>query len=190
MPKIVDHEERRRAIASAAIETIADRGMEDTKLTDIARRAGVTTGSIAHYFPDKDAVLAAALDEVCARLFQRIGEPDNPPTVDEIFPVLPINDEKRKEWRVWLAYRGRAPYSPTLSAIHQKYFDEIELAVSEDMEGLHPNPRLAAAGIVAAVDGIGTRATLEPDLWPNSRQKELLSLLVSPIIASLASSPA
>ena len=57
------------------------------------------------------------------------------------------------------------------------------------MEGLHPNPRLAAAGIVAAVDGIGTRATLEPDLWPNSRQKELLSLLITPIIASLASPP-
>jgi TetR/AcrR family transcriptional repressor of bet genes len=184
MPKIVDHEERRRAIASAAVDAIAANGLTGVKLTDIARMAGVTTGSIAHYFSDKDAVLAAALEEVCTRLFIEIGQPDNPPSVVEIATTLPTSEEKRKEWKVWLAYWGRAPHSPALSQIHRQYYAEIETAVAEDMEGIHPDPHLAAAAIIAAVDGIGTRATLEPELWPEERQVALLDQLISPIIQS------
>lgn len=189
MPKIVDHEERRRAIASAAVDAIASNGLSGVKLTDIGRMAGVTTGSIAHYFSDKDAVLAAALEEVCTRLFIQIGQPDNPPTVAEIASALPVNDEKRKEWKVWLAYWGRAPHVPALAQIHRQYYAEIETAVAEDMEGIHPDPHMAAAAIIAAVDGIGTRATLEPDLWPEARQVALLDQLISPIIASFSPQP-
>ena len=189
MPKIVDHEERRRAIASAAVEAIASNGLSGVKLTDIGRMAGVTTGSIAHYFSDKDAVLAAALEEVCTRLFIQIGQPDNPPTVAEIASALPVNDEKRKEWKVWLAYWGRAPHAPALAQIHRQYYAEIETAVAEDMEDIHPDPHMAAAALIAAVDGIGTRATLEPDLWPEARQVALLDQLISPIIASFSPQP-
>lgn len=190
MPKIVDHEERRRAIAAAAVDAIAANGLSGVKLTDIARTAGVTTGSIAHYFSDKDAVLAAALEEVCTRLFIQIGEPDNPPNIAEISAVLPITDEKRKEWKVWLAYWGRAPHSEALAQIHRQFYAEIETAVAEDMEGIHPDPHMAAAAIIAAVDGIGTRATLEPDLWSEQRQVALLDQLISPIIASFSPLPA
>lgn len=189
MPKIVDHEERRRAIASAAVDAIASNGLSGVKLTDIGRMAGVTTGSIAHYFSDKDAVLAAALEEVCTRLFIQIGQPDNAPTVAEIATALPVNEEKRKEWKVWLAYWGRAPHVPALAQIHRQFYAEIETAVAEDMDGIHPDPHMAAAAIIAAVDGIGTRATLEPDLWPEARQIALLDQLISPIIASFSPQP-
>ena len=184
MPKIVDHEERRRAIASAAVDAIATNGLSGVKLTDIARMAGVTTGSIAHYFSDKDAVLAAALEEVCTRLFIQIGAPDTLPRLEDIATVLPTSDEKRKEWKVWLAYWGRATHAPALAQIHRQYYAEIESAVAENMNGLHPDPHLAAAAMIAAVDGIGTRATLEPELWPEARQAALLDQLISPIIAS------
>ncbi|MEO1553087.1 MAG: TetR family transcriptional regulator C-terminal domain-containing protein [Pseudomonadota bacterium] len=190
MPKIVDHEERRRAIASAAVDAIAANGLSGVKLTDIARTAGVTTGSIAHYFSDKDAVLAAALEEVCTRLFIQIGAPDHPPRIEEMSRVLPINDEKRKEWKVWLAYWGRATHAPALAQIHSQYYAEIETAVAEDMAGIHPDPHLAAAAIIAAVDGVGTRATLEPELWPEARQIALLDQLISPIIAAFEHNPA
>jgi len=187
MPKLVDHEERRRAIASAAVDAIAANGLDAVKLTDIGRMAGVTTGSIAHYFPDKDAVLAAALEEVCTRLFIEIGTPENSPMPQDIADALPTSDEKRKEWKVWLAYWGRAPHAPTLAQIHRQYYAEIETAVIENMTGIHPEPQLAAAAIIAAVDGVGTRATLEPDLWPEDRQIAVLSLLISPIMASFTS---
>jgi TetR/AcrR family transcriptional repressor of bet genes len=185
MPKIVDHEQRRRALASAALDAIAADGLDEVKLADIARKAGVTTGAIAHYFPDKDALLAAALEEVCTRLLAKIGMPDNPPTLDELASCLPVTPQSRKEWRVWLAYWGRAPFSEKLRQIHAQYYLDIETAISEDLEGLTENPRQVAAAIIAAIDGLGTRATLEPEAWPKERQRALLTTVLAPLLAEL-----
>lgn len=182
MPKTVDHEERRRALASAAVDAIARDGLEEVRLADIARAAGVTTGAIAHYFPDKDAVLAAALEEVCTRLLTRIGMPDGPPSLAEIAEALPVNAEMRNAWRVWLAYWGRAPFSEKLRLIHQQYYIDIEAALYDDLKDAMPEPRQVAQAIIAAVDGVGTRATLEPESWPPARQRALLTQLLSPLM--------
>jgi TetR/AcrR family transcriptional regulator, transcriptional repressor of bet genes len=185
MPKLVDHEERRRALASAAVDAISDSGLDDVKLACIARAAGVTTGALAHYFPDKDAILAAALEEVCTRLLTRIGLPDGLPNLAEAASCLPINEERRKEWRVWLAYWGRAPFSEKLRLIHKQYYLDIETALAEELEGYAENPRQVAAALIAAVDGVATRATLEPEAWPPERQRALLGQLLGPLYAEI-----
>jgi len=181
MPKIVDHEERRRALASAALNAIAASGLDGVKLSDIARAAGVTTGAIAHYFPDKDALLAAALEEVCTRLHAKIDAPTEPVTLAAAASVLPLSNESRKEWRVWLAYWGRAPFSDQLRQIHQQYYLDIEAALCDGLAASVADPQILAAAIIAAVDGVGTRATLEPEAWPPARQKALLAELLTPI---------
>ncbi len=184
MPKLVDHEERRRAIASAAVDAVANQGLDGVKLADIAHQAGVTTGAVGHYFPDKDSVLAAALEEVCTRLLTKIGLPDGPPTFTDLAAALPDSDEQRKEWRVWLAYWGRAPFSRQLREIHRQYYVDIETAIADDFQSLTAEPRMVAAAIIAAVDGVGTRATLEPGLWPLERQRALLETLLRPVYAA------
>jgi len=47
-----------------------------------------------------------------------------------------------------------------------------------------------ASAIIAAIDGIGTRATLELGAWPPERQKALLAALLDPRFASLEPRPA
>ncbi|MCA8900087.1 MAG: TetR family transcriptional regulator C-terminal domain-containing protein [Hyphomonas sp.] len=181
MPKIVDPEERRNAIASAAVEAISRAGLDGVKLTDIARAAGVTTGAVAHYFPDKDAVLAAALETVCARLFARIDEIDGAPTVEGIALALPLDPSDLRDWRVWLAYWGRAPFSDSLREIHRQYYLDIEAALTAKLERHTDAPGEVARAIIAAVDGAGTRITLEPDAWPADRQKALMHQLLGPL---------
>lgn len=181
MPKIVDHEERRRAIAGAAVDAIAAHGLDGVKLADIARAAALTTGAVGHYFEDKDAVLAAALEEVCIRLFTKMGRSTGEPHFDDLADCLPTSEASRKEWRVWLAYWGRAPFSERLREIHRQYYLDIETALVEDLDGAVADPRLVAAAIIAAVDGVGTRATLEPELWPADRQRALLAMLLAPL---------
>lgn len=190
MPKIVDHEDRRRAIASAALDAISAHGLDGARLSDIARAAGVTTGAIAHYFPDKDAVLVAALEEVCTRLMIHIGPPEAVPSFEDIAETLPLCEESRREWRVWLAYWGRAPFSEKLRQIHQQYYLDIETALAEQFEPACAAPRDMAAAVIAAIDGIGTRATLEPENWPASRQRELLASLLTPLFARMKLSTA
>ncbi len=190
MPKIVDHDDRRRALARAAVDAVAASGLDGVKLSDIARAAGVTTGALAHYFPDKDAVLAAALEEVCSRLLLRLEADGVRIRIEDIANALPLDKASMKDWRVWLAYWGRAPFSESLRAIHQQYYQEIEDALTAGFAKASKTPRLVAAAIIAAVDGVGTRATLEPEAWPPERQRALLSTLLGPLFAGLKFKPA
>ena len=189
MPKIVDHEERRLAIAHAAVDAIASRGLDGVKLTDIARAAGVTTGAVAHYFADKDAVLAAALETVCDRLFARIEETEGVPTIDDVSLILPLDTEELQQWRVWLAYWGRAPFSENLREIHRQYYLELETVLAAKLEGQTDTPLDVAQAIISTVDGVGTRITLEPDAWPPERQKRLLRTLLAPLYAQHGLTP-
>ncbi len=53
MPKRVDHSDMRRRLLDAAGELFAARGFAATGMRDLATAAGVSTGSLYHYFPDK-----------------------------------------------------------------------------------------------------------------------------------------
>lgn len=55
--------ERRKQILKAAIEVFAERGFHRTRVSDIAKKAGVAYGLIYHYFESKDAVLSSVFDE-------------------------------------------------------------------------------------------------------------------------------
>ena len=54
---------RPEEIIAAALEVFADRGFAATKLEDVARRAGVTKGTIYLYFENKEALFKAIVRE-------------------------------------------------------------------------------------------------------------------------------
>ena len=60
MPRLVDHQERRRSIIETTWRLIAGQGIENASMQDIARECGYAApGVLAHYFPNKDALLLA-----------------------------------------------------------------------------------------------------------------------------------
>lgn len=59
-----DPEARRAALLVAATRAFAERGYEATSVNDVARDAGVSVGTLFKYFPDKAALLEAALAEI------------------------------------------------------------------------------------------------------------------------------
>jgi AcrR family transcriptional regulator len=65
-PRKSPRQERARAtvdaILGAAADLFAARGYARTNTNHIARRAGVSVGSLYQYFPNKDAILTALLD--------------------------------------------------------------------------------------------------------------------------------
>ena len=56
MPKVVDHDAMRSRLLDAAGELFAARGYAATGMRELAAAAGVSTGSLYHYFPDKRAL--------------------------------------------------------------------------------------------------------------------------------------
>jgi TetR/AcrR family transcriptional repressor of bet genes len=182
MPKQIDHDDQRRLLADAAINAIDTHGLENVRLRDVATSARVTTGAVTHYFDSKNALLEAALGRVLERLLERQAPSSEPRSlVDVACEFLPADAQSRMEWRVWLAYVGRAAVDPALRAMHRRYYDAIiaRLAGASGLGGRAA--RQWADAVVAAVDGLGLRITLEPDDWPPKRRRETLALLLHPL---------
>jgi AcrR family transcriptional regulator len=64
VPKVVDHEAQRADITQRCIELFARRGHADLAVRDIANELGVSTGTLYHYFPNKDDLFESVVDAV------------------------------------------------------------------------------------------------------------------------------
>jgi AcrR family transcriptional regulator len=120
MPKSVDHEARRRELADAACRVIARRGLSDTTLAQISAEADWSIGSIRHYFPDKDQLIAAALWRVGERVDERIRRKvGDAMSVKELriaaTELLPLDAERREEALVHQAFLAQAAVVPELA---------------------------------------------------------------------------
>lgn len=59
MPKIVDHDQRRRELVEATLRIIVRQGLSGAMMRDIATEAGFANGAIKSYFASKSDLLAA-----------------------------------------------------------------------------------------------------------------------------------
>ena len=87
-PSVAD--ERRRQIVTAFIELVAERGSAAVTISETAERAGIHRSAIRHFVGNRAALVAAAVDEICARHNEsrerRIGAtPDLDAVVDHYF---------------------------------------------------------------------------------------------------------
>ncbi len=195
MPKIVDHATRRAEIRAAAADAIAEQGLERVRLVDVARRAGCTTGAIGHYFSGKEAVLEAALEHVLGHLVSSaLACMEMTPASDPgerllaaLGEVLPVDAARRRDWRVWMAFCGRAAHSEPLASLHREAYEEIQRGLAEalrahDLAPVGEDAERVAAALMAGIDGVGLRAALEPSNWPAAMQRETLALLLGPLL--------
>lgn len=68
-----DRYERQEAlILEAAMKVIAERGLPETRMADIASEIGVSAPSLLHYFTTKDELLARALAHADQLLFEQV----------------------------------------------------------------------------------------------------------------------
>jgi AcrR family transcriptional regulator len=65
-------EQTRRRILTAAMRCIAEVGYPQTTIREIARAANMTSGTLYHYFPNKNELLKAAGDEIEAIVAPRL----------------------------------------------------------------------------------------------------------------------
>jgi AcrR family transcriptional regulator len=56
LPTALDHEADRSDIIESAVALFASKGFAEATTSDICRAAGISTGSLFHYFPSKQAV--------------------------------------------------------------------------------------------------------------------------------------
>ncbi|MBP1914587.1 TetR/AcrR family transcriptional regulator [Lederbergia galactosidilytica] len=110
MPKIVDHEKRRKQIAKATWKVILEQGMEGATVRNIAQEAGLSLGALRYYFSTQDELFVYAMKLVKANAAERINKiiASELPPFDKVMAILlevvPIDPETMAEMEVWFAY--------------------------------------------------------------------------------------
>lgn len=72
MPRVVDVQEHKARIASAAWRLVAGRGLDAVSLRSV--EAGVSMGQVQHYFASKDDLLYVAVEHSCQLIEQRLDQ--------------------------------------------------------------------------------------------------------------------
>ncbi|MGO1056620.1 TetR/AcrR family transcriptional regulator [Crossiella sp. CA198] len=113
MPKIVDHGQRRRAIAEALLRLVARSGIETVSVRTVAAEAGVSAGAVQKYFATKEEIFEFALDltgEAVSRRWNTLT-----PRGDYLdllhrllLETLPLDAERRAEAIIVTAFTARA----------------------------------------------------------------------------------
>jgi AcrR family transcriptional regulator len=63
---------RRPAILTAAAEVISERGVQNTRISDVAERAGTSAPGVLYWFPTKDELLVEALQFADDRFYESL----------------------------------------------------------------------------------------------------------------------
>ena len=180
------------ALAIHAVEVIAEKGIENMRLVDVARRMGVTTGLVTHYFDDKDAVLLAALEYVAGELVwhdEASSLVNSPREVfDYLIEILPLDERRRQHWKVWIAFWSRALSNPILADVHRQYNVTFRGKLVEIIQRfeLHADPVASADAVNMTIDSIATHATIEPDYWTAERQRKQLNMMFEALFGKAA----
>jgi AcrR family transcriptional regulator len=115
--------DRRERILRAAAEVIGQRGICDTRISDVAERAGVSSGLAVYYFTSKDGLLAEALTYAENRFYDAtMRELEVLPTARErIVRLIELScpllgDDNYPDWTLWVEIWSRALRDPAVES--------------------------------------------------------------------------
>jgi AcrR family transcriptional regulator len=175
VPKLVDREERRRNLAQAAARVVARVGLDGVTVQGVAAEAGYSAGSIAHYFRNKDELLAQALRAASEPLLQALQDSrEQPHTLEDLKRIvrrsLPLDSNSETDWRVRLAFWSRASGPPDEVRTSRQCLSEWRMLWQDRLAALQANGALrkdadareAGTAAVALIIGIAVQLLVRP----------------------------
>ncbi len=183
MPKIVDHDARRREIVEASWEVIATEGLDGLTMRKIAAAAGCTTGRLTHYFAGREELVLAALRAVYDAAASRMTAARNaeaPPrqrlqrVLEE---ALPLDEARLREWKIWIAFWAAAASDETLAQENDARHAEWRASIAPLVRDIAPSADAdrEAGRLVGLVNGLGLEAAISPTRQNRARACKTLA---------------
>jgi AcrR family transcriptional regulator len=165
----------RTRVLKAAVAAICERGLADTRVSDIADRAGISPGNVMYYFATLEDILIEALRLANdGFLDQALREADARPTprsrllrlIELGMPSDPAL-EPHSQWLLWLDVWARSPRNPTVDAhrreLEYRWIAAYARIVREGQadgafRGCDPDD--FAVRLAALIDGLGKAVVL------------------------------
>lgn len=176
MPKIVDHDQRRREIVEIAKGLIIEGGFDSATMRSIAAAAGFANGALKRYFSTKDSIVAATFQSVLEDMESQVRplDPDQDPAAGLRALVelgLPLDHERVESARVLLALWERGMNNDELAALyvdHMTRWRNLAMECIRAARGLDEDPEAPevagpADELIAVSIGANVASVLTPD---------------------------
>ena len=175
MPRPSVEAERRPQILAAACEVIATAGIPALRLSDVAREAGVSSGTVHYYFETKKEVITAAFEfnlvDSLARRQELLHSGKDSMAVlhDLVESYLPNDELSVRAWKVWLALWAEGSRDAVLQEINDRLYGQW---------------RDVVAGVIADAQAAGTARPGDAGVQANMLIGLLDGLAVQVVLAS------
>jgi len=168
-PKIIDKKVKKQDILEAAINVFAQQGIPNTKMIDIAVKAGIGKGTIYEYFRSKEELIKEAFRSYIVKLdkaaVHKMEEADHP--IDKLCNIIDgwmgVIETSYEESKVMIDFwaqglrLNRVIEEFNLKEIYHNYRTLLSGIIKQGIsrEKIHPvDPNLMASVIIATLDGI------------------------------------
>lgn len=184
MPKVGMEPIRRAALVEATIAEIGAARSLDVTVSQIAKRAGMSSALAHHYFGGKDQIFLAAMRHILAEYgaevraeLQDVSDPaararaiiraNFAPT---FFDAATVS--------AWMTFYVQAQTNPGALRLLRIYQARLRSNLTHALRPLCDDPVNAAAMLAALIDGLYIRAALTaPDADPEGQTLSLLAIL-------------
>lgn len=128
MPKVIDHDQRRKEVVDVTWQLIVEGGIEAATMREIASRAGFANGALKHYFSGKDQIIKGAYERSLNSLGERLANHTAGKHGIEALEMfmrftLPIEQEDATAARVLLSFWERCAFSSELHGGYDEHLD-------------------------------------------------------------------
>jgi AcrR family transcriptional regulator len=185
----VDHLRKPQIIAAAA-EVLYERGLFDTRIGDIAERAGTSSPTILYYFESKDRLLEEAVEYADRTFYERLSEGQERfehagDRLVNLIEETSLGPGGLNDYTLWMEIWVRARRDPS---VRRSYFrlDRRQRALIADIirDGQQSgefstatDPDDFALALSGLMDGLGVQVTLgQPDVTPERMVDRCLAL--------------
>ena len=176
---------RRRQLVDVTIDSLAEVGFVGTTLAQIAARAEVSPGLVAHYFDDKDGLLEAAFRSLARRVGSQVRTRLRLVSTarGRIQAIIDANlapeEFDQRTGTAWLAFWGQVLHLPRLKRIQSAYQRRMLSNLRSSLKRLvaPDEAHRLAAMIAAMIDGVWLRAALSG--WREADSESARALLTA-----------
>lgn len=187
MPKIVDHDQRRRELVDALWEVVNTRGASVVSIRTVAAAAGIPKSNVMYYFPTRGHLLAAAVDQVmgttvtsASTLLSQPLTPDR--LVAILLLVVPTTPKRRRQAEVWRLLNAEESGDEALSSLLDDFNQRVRVGLRSLLDralvdGLLDPARdieLETERVHALVDGLSIQTMANPRRLSPARIESIL----------------
>ena len=169
MPKVGMEPIRRAALVKAAIAEIGAAGTLEVTVSQIARRAGVSSGLAHHYFGSKEQIFLASMRHIMTLFGKRVrtelAEATTPRERLNAIIAASFDPEEFAPEVIssWLIFYVQAQNSEGAMLLLNIYIKRVHSNLVFNLKHLtnEANAHLIAAGVAALIDGLYIRQALD-----------------------------